>query len=89
MKSLSIRCGIVFERSHDISYLIEILEKGNVHVPEAVQQSKLLTDYAVQTRYPGDYSPVDEEDYKEALEIAEKVVNWVEQEIGEGNENKE
>ncbi len=81
LKSLCIMYGIVFERSHDISYLIGILEDGNVEVPEAVQQSQLLTSYAVQTRYPGDYEPLDEADYKAALEIAEWVVNWVENKI--------
>ena len=84
LKSLCIMYGIVFERSHDISYLIGCLEAGNVEVPEAVQQSQLLTNYAVQTRYPGDYSPVNEADYKEALEIAERTVNWVEKEIHKG-----
>ena len=42
----------------DIAYLIELLEKGGVEVPENLQNAKILTGYAVETRYPGDYEPV-------------------------------
>ena len=38
----------------------------------------MLTGYAVETRYPGDYESVVEKKYKEALAIADQVVNWVE-----------
>ena len=38
--------------------------------------------YAAQTRYPGDYEPLTDEDYKEALMIAEYVYNWVVEKIG-------
>jgi HEPN domain-containing protein len=35
----------------------------------------------VETRYPGDYEPVDESDYATAVEIAGKVLAWVEKNI--------
>lgn len=37
----------------------------------------ILSDYAVATRYPGDYEPVGEEEYLRALEIARSVCKWV------------
>jgi len=37
----------------------------------------MLTAYAVDTRYPGDYEPVNKEEYKEALKIAEDVFKWL------------
>jgi len=43
----------------------------------------VLTAYAVETRYPGDYAPVSEDDYIKAVEAAEKVVKWVEERIPE------
>ena len=61
-KSVCIIHEIVFPKTHDIAYLIELLEKGSVEVPENLQNAKILTGYAVETRYPGDYEPVDEED---------------------------
>lgn len=52
-------------------------------VPDDVQKAKLLTGYAVETRYPGDYEQVDEVDYIKAVEIAEKVFRWVEKKTTE------
>ena len=77
LKSLCILHGIVFPRTHDIAYLIELIEKGNVDIPEEVQKAKALTGYAVETRYPGDYVPVSEDEYLRAVDSAEKVVNWI------------
>lgn len=38
-------------------------------------------DYAITSRYPGDFEPVNEEEYKEALRLARMVVTWVENNI--------
>lgn len=77
LKSLCIIHGIKFSKVHDISYLIELLEKGNIKIPKKLQRARILTDYAVETRYPGDYVPVDEDMYEDALKLAEKIVSWV------------
>ena len=55
-----------------------------MEVPENLQNAKILTGYAVETRYPGDYEPVDEEDLKKAIEIAKEVLEWVKKEMDEG-----
>ena len=80
-KSVCIIHEIVFPKTHDIAYLIELLEKGKVEVPKDLQVAKILTGYAVETRYPGDYEPVNEDDYLNAMQIAEKVLQWVERKI--------
>ena len=77
LKSLCILHEIVFFRTHDIAYLIELLEKKNVEIPGVVQKAKALTGYAVEARYPGDYMPVSEDDYIKAVKVAEEVVTWV------------
>ncbi len=46
------------------------------------QQAESLSLYAAQTRYPGDYEPLTDEDYKEALMLAEYVYSWVGEKIG-------
>lgn len=84
-KAICIINDIRFKRAHDISYLIELLENGNVTVTEELQKAKILTDYAVQSRYPGDYPPVEENMFKDALEIAEVVVSWVETKLKTAN----
>jgi HEPN domain-containing protein len=81
LKALCAYHNITFPRTHDIAYLIELLTKGDVRIPDDIQHSKLLTSYAVETRYPGDYEPVDESDYAAAVEIAGKVLAWVEKNI--------
>ena len=81
LKSLCVFHQIVFPKTHDIAYLIELLEKGNVIIPDDVQNAKLLIGYAVETRYPGDYEPADEDDYSKAVEIADKVLRWVKKEM--------
>ena len=83
LKALCAYYNIAFPRTHDIAYLIELLTKGDLTVSEELQHSKLLTSYAVETRYPGDYEPIDESDYAKAVEIAEKVLAWVEKSIEE------
>jgi HEPN domain-containing protein len=83
-KSVCIIHEIIFPKTHDIAYLIELLEKGGLEVPENLQNAKILTGYAVETRYPGDYEPVDEEDLRKAIEIAKEVLKWVKKEIDKG-----
>jgi len=81
LKSVCILHDIVFPKTHDIAYLIEFLENGGVTIPDDIQQAKLLTGYAVESRYPGDYEPVDETEYIKSVEIAENVLKWVESKI--------
>lgn len=83
-KSVCIIHEIVFPKTHDTAYLIELLEKGGVEVPENLQDAKMLTGYAVETRYPGDYEPVDEEDLRKAIEIAKEVLKWAKKEMDKG-----
>lgn len=37
-----------------------------------------MTEYAVKSRYPGVYYPIDSEDFQEAIEIAIEVFMWAE-----------
>jgi HEPN domain-containing protein len=40
-----------------------------------------LTPYAVETRYPGYWGEISENDLIEAIELTEKVVKWAEEYI--------
>lgn len=62
-------------RTHALGLLVQKIE-AVVEVPEAVQRVVELADYAVQTRYPGDYPPVTSEEYDDAVAIAEAVLEW-------------
>jgi len=78
---LLVSIDVPFPRTHSISHLIELIEEHNIKVPDEIMDSISLSAYAVSTRYPGDFEPVDEQEYKEALETAEKVFNWVRKRI--------
>jgi HEPN domain-containing protein len=62
-------------RTHSIEALVKIAAK-HIEIPDAVEESTELTLYASDTRYPGNYEPVDNVDYLDALNKAEKVVLW-------------
>jgi HEPN domain-containing protein len=77
LKALLVSIDVSFPRTHSIGHLIELIEEQNIQVPDEIMDSISLTAYAVSTRYPGDFEPVDEQEYQETLETAEKVFNWV------------
>lgn len=60
------RCAPTFE----ISFMFDIYETAG------------LTEYAITSRYPGDWEPVTEEEYRKAVEQAKMVYTWVEKIIG-------
>jgi len=77
LKTLLVSIDVSFPRTHSISHLIELIETQNIKVPDEIKDSISLTAYAVNTRYPGDFEPVDEQEYKVALEAATNVFDWV------------
>lgn len=81
LKSLLIFNNIQFPYTHTISKLLEIIKEKVVDIPDFVIESVILSDYAVLTRYPGDYEPVNESEFLYALEIAKLVYNWVKEQI--------
>lgn len=81
LKGLCVNKGIMFSRTHNIAYLLETISK-ELMLPPQINEAKILTQYAVEARYPGDYEPVTEEEYAEAFAIAKVIVEWVINEIG-------
>ena len=78
LKALMLYLSIRAPRTHSIGYLLRLIEdSGKVQGPGALKEAAILTDYAVQTRYPGDWEAVGESDYKQAVLLADDVYNWV------------
>ncbi|WP_259048572.1 HEPN domain-containing protein [Salinibacter ruber] len=86
LKALCIERGIDFPYVHDMARLVTLLQDEGQPVPDAVREAGRLTRYAVLTRYPGLDDPVNEDDYERAVEIAERVVEWVEGHVETGGE---
>jgi len=54
-------------------------------VPSSVTEAKRLTAWAVTGRYPGASEDASEDDYREALEAAERTVAWASALVGAGS----
>jgi HEPN domain-containing protein len=61
---------------HSFHVILEKIEKL-INIPNNVKEVTELSDYAIQTRYPGDYRPIDKEEYERAVQIAKIVLEWV------------
>jgi HEPN domain-containing protein len=55
-----------------------------LRVPEAVEDAVVLMSYAFEVRYPGLAEPVSEEEYRQAIELAQTVIRWAEEMIERG-----
>jgi HEPN domain-containing protein len=76
LKAVLVFHRIQFGFTHDISDLIGTLKRSGISVPEAIGDAAVLTEYAVQTRYPGAYEPVTEDEHQDAIRLAQIVVAW-------------
>ncbi len=77
LKAVLLAQGTPFPRTHSVGTLVDLLPEG-VSAPRELEDAASLTDYAVMSRYPAATEPVDEEEYQEAVRLAEAVVSWAE-----------
>lgn len=77
--------GLIFRYIHDLEELGKNLEDSGVPIPSVIKEAAILTKYASETRYPGPFEPVIEEEYREAVRLAEAVVQWAEKIIHQDN----
>ena len=68
--------GLVFRYTHDLEELGTRLETSGVSIPSVVREAVILTRYAFETRYPGPFEPVTDDEYREAVRLTEAVVTW-------------
>lgn len=76
IKAVLLANEIRFPYTHDIARLISLVKEAGILWLEGLDQAAELTEYASETRYPGSVEPVSEEDYRQAIEIAEQVLAW-------------
>jgi len=73
-----VKHNIDFPKTHSLVRLIDILEENGVSLPENIKAADILTQYAVQSRYPDWIEEITNEEYREALNLAAQVVFWAE-----------
>jgi len=80
LKGLLIFYSVEPEFTHNIELLIDELKKFT-DIPEKINEATQLTNYAVQTRYPGEYDEITKEEYEKTVKIAKDCLDWVENKI--------
>ena len=78
VKAVLIINNISYPKTHNIRTLLDLLPKEIVFLPTDVDAATTLTDYAVSGRYPDEVEEVNEEEYREAVRLAQAVVQWAE-----------
>ncbi|MBO9327350.1 MAG: HEPN domain-containing protein [Roseiflexus sp.] len=84
LKALLLQAGDDPPRTHAIDVLLDRLKVRGMHIPDSVDSAFTLTEYAVQTRYPGEWEPVTSEEAHQAIDQAARVLEWVEGRVVSG-----
>lgn len=77
LKAVFVSFETAYPRTHNIRTLLDQLSEST-DIPQDVEESAGLTDYAVESRYPMNTEPVDDDEYQQAIDLAKVVVLWAE-----------
>jgi HEPN domain-containing protein len=77
LKAILLSQGISFPLTHNLKVLLGLLPATLVPPLDADVLAR-LTEYAASARYPGEYEEVTQDEYREAIRLAEAVVTWAE-----------
>jgi HEPN domain-containing protein len=78
LKAVCLAQGMDVPKTHSLVHLMDILEAGGIDIPTNVRDADILTQYAVQSRYPSIMEEINRSEYREALKLAAHVVFWAE-----------
>ena len=81
LKAVCLSKGIDFPKIHSLVHLMDMLESGGVEIPKQVRDADVLTQYAVQSRYPSVVEEITRSEYRDVLKLAAGVVFWAEKVI--------
>jgi HEPN domain-containing protein len=73
LKALLVERDTDFPRTHSLRILIQLLEVGGLPAGLDVNAVLSLTPYAVESRYPGDYAPIERSEATVAVGVARQV----------------
>jgi HEPN domain-containing protein len=78
VKAVLMSSGIDFPKTHEIGELLALVNRSGQKVPQEFWKADDLTQYAVETRYPGPAEPVTRNEYRDSVALAQKVDKWAE-----------
>jgi len=80
LKALLIYYGVEPEKTHNLYVLLQELEK-HTEIDDELKEVLKLYNFAVLTRYPGEYAEIEREEYEQSIVIAEKCLKWIEEKM--------
>ncbi len=75
LKAVLLKMEVEFPFTHNLQALFDLLPSA-LRTPSDVLEAVDLNPFAVATRYPGESEPVTENDYHDAIRLAETVTQW-------------
>jgi HEPN domain-containing protein len=78
LKAVCLSRGMDIPKTHSLVQLMDILESSGLAIPQNIRDADVLTQYAVQSRYPSFMEDVTRDEYRDALKYAADVVFWAE-----------
>ena len=81
IKAVLVFRQLEFRKTHDLRELLTLLNSGELPIPKEIWEAVDLSDYAVETRYPGVTEPVSDREYRVAVAQAKTVVRWADKQI--------
>jgi HEPN domain-containing protein len=81
IKALLVHRQVRFPKTHDLMDLLTLLDQSGLPIPPEIREADALTHYAVETRYPGLAEEVTADEHARAIELAERVLRWVEAQV--------
>lgn len=70
-----------FQRTHDLSELVQLSSDVDESLLELQRAAKILTPYAIQFRYPADALEPDPTDVLEAIRLTQQVLDLVKEHL--------
>jgi HEPN domain-containing protein len=78
LKAVCLAHGMDIPKTHSLIHLMDVLEAGGIEIPQNVRDADILTQYAVQSRYPSITEEITRSEYRDALKLAANVLFWAE-----------
>ena len=82
LKAFLTKAGVRTGRTHDIGFLLRLCEEQDEEFRNLpTEELSRLSFYAVQIRYPENYYTPSRKEAKKAVDIAEKLISFVEKKL--------
>ncbi|PZV04070.1 MAG: hypothetical protein DCF32_12775 [Leptolyngbya sp.] len=81
LKAYLVHQGVVFPKTHDLDVLLDLCCRSDADFRRWDDAADILTPYATEFRYPSDSLEPEEEDARQAIELAASILDFVTQKL--------